>query len=174
MSGDEEDVLSQVRQALEELDIGSPESREALVEGVREAIDQVAHTVQDVLPREGKPDLRVVDEPDEDDGLDPEPRVSVRWVSTDPTPTTGPTVGRISVPGETADPAESWQTVLHAPEPRAYRLACAHGVLEVVADDAPIARMRPGQTLDVEASSVRVRGVGGPASGTYVRQVPWE
>ena len=166
MAGDEDDVLSQVRNALEELDIGSPESRDALVDGVREALGKVAENIQDALPPKGKPDLHVVSDDDLDD-VEVEPKVTVRWVSADDIPVDGS--GTISVPGDTEDPTEAWQTVLHASEPRPYRISVTQGVLEIVADDAPISRLRPGQTTDVEAHSIRVRGIGGAARGSYLR-----
>jgi hypothetical protein len=50
----------------------------------------------------------------------------------------------------------SWQTIYHGLSPRLYRVACSAGVLDVTADGQAIARLRPGQSIDVEAQAVRV------------------
>jgi hypothetical protein len=166
-----DDVLSQVRKALDDLDLGSASTRDALVEGVREALG----SVQDALrpTPEGKPDLRVVPDEHDPDADPTEPKVTVRWVNKS-VPASPPVpeddwLGAIVVPGGAEDAVENWQTVSHSHEPRPYRLRCTGGTLEVLADGAPIARVAIGQTVDVEASSIRVRGVGGPAHGTYDR-----
>ena len=183
MSKDDEgndDVLSQVRQALEQLDVGSPESRDALVDGVRDALGKMKDNFGDVLqPQQGRPDLRVISDDDDEEEEDtvpaspsskPDPHVTVRWVGSEQEyrERTLDGVGRIVVPGEPEDPTEAWQTVFKGTAPRAYRLEVTEGVLEIVADDEPVARLHPNQTTDVEASTISVRGIGGPATGRYV------
>ena len=177
-----EDIVDQVRSALENLDIGTGETRQALLDGVRDALGRVREGVDDMVSSvvverreagDGRPDLRVVD-PDTaeaDDEADDEPDVEdairravhVQWLGADRHG------GTIAIPDPGTDDAAAWQTVFHGPEPRSYRLSCERGLLEVAADGASIARMQADQTIDLVAASIRVRAVDGGAYGSYLR-----
>ncbi|MCB9676605.1 MAG: hypothetical protein H6737_15925 [Alphaproteobacteria bacterium] len=61
--------------------------------------------------------------------------------------------GRIDVSGE-------HQTVFRGAAPRTYRIHCEGGGLEVLLDGLPADQMIGGQSIDVEASLVQVRGDG--------------
>ena len=171
-----EDIVDQVRSALENLDIGTGDTRQALLDGVRDALGRVREGVDDMVSSvvverrdtDGPPDLRVVDPeasetatPDIEDPI--RSAVHVQWLGADRRG------GTIAIPNPGTDDAAAWQTVFHGREARPYRLSCALGLLEVAVDGESIARMQVDQTLDVEAASIRVRAVDGAAHGSYVR-----
>ncbi|GEM_PF-1984567 len=190
------DVVNQVADALTDLNLQDGALRSALLDGLRSALGQVegggidVDAPPDVVVVEGGrpddgpptarpvPDLRVADDPTEEDV--PEVRTRVRVVrvgheleSDEPeqpdwlaAPITHE--GRI----RTGDPATAsgWQTVLRAESVRAYRLNCDRGALEVFLEGEPAERLATGQTVDVEAKLIRVRSAGPQgAEGSYVR-----
>jgi hypothetical protein len=53
-------------------------------------------------------------------------------------------------------PETAWQTIYHGTRPRLYRVACSTGNLDVTADGEAIERLSPGQSIDVEATAIRV------------------
>lgn len=72
-------------------------------------------------------------------------------------------VGRVEV-------AEgAWQTIVQAAAPRCYRLHVRQGTLDVALDGELAERVTAGQSLDVEATSIRVHGALGGAKGSYER-----
>jgi hypothetical protein len=74
------------------------------------------------------------------------------------------------LPAQLGHGAEIWQTILHAAAPRAYRIRCDSGELQVMADGDLVVRLVPGQTSDVEGEVIRVRGDGvASATGRYTR-----
>jgi hypothetical protein len=179
-SGDSDswkDVLDQVAKALGDVE---PKLRDALVDGVRVALDTVAQEVQadeadeaDEEPPPKRSKVVVLDggrrsAPEDRASASPEgPRVHV--VREEPPLRRTPLSheGRIRVrPGE---PVE-WQTIWRGDAVRAYRVLCATGTLEVALDGVPAEKLRAGQSLDVEARLVRVRsGDTGVGLGSYVR-----
>ena len=180
--GQDDDILRQVREALEAMDLGSADTRDALVGGVKDALDKVRDGLDDVASRvveRGKrhqaPNLRVVDPDDEDegpsDGVDiDEVQDHVSWAGTGVggvSPRRGLSVGAIHVPDPADDTASAWQTVLHAQQPTLIRLVCDEGQLEVAADGTSVCRLSLDQTIDVQAKVVRVSGVDGAAVGRY-------
>ncbi len=192
------DVVSQVADALTDLNLQDGPLRDALLDGLRSALGQVAGTPIDVdaappevvvveggraedapaTPSEPPP-LRVADDPtDEDPTADLRTRVRVVRLSPelDDEPDDEPdwlsapitAEGRIRV-GDPAG-AHPWQTVLRATEHRAYRLNCDRGTLEIFLEGEPAERLGCGQTVDVEAKLIRVRAAGPKgADGSYVR-----
>jgi hypothetical protein len=185
--GDDDEILRQVRDALDALDLGSSDTRDALVGGVKDALGKVRDGFDDVATRVAerggrgnRPDLRVVNPDDTADESSPteatedseadQTSVRVHWVdpgTTRVSPRRGLSVGAIHVPPPEEDAAVAWQTVLHAKEAKLIRVVCDEGALEVTADGALVCRLLPAQTIDVQAKVVRVCGVEGPAVGRY-------
>jgi hypothetical protein len=175
MNGEDDDPLMvQVREALDRLgDLEEP-LKDALVEGVREALDRGESSVSVVTPekkrkkrtskRANTPKLRVVDPPPPE----PEPRPLTierrrrELIRRTALPDTLE-LGRIRLPGGD----DVWQTLRHGQQPAVYRVHCDHGELHVAADGALVLRLEAGQSADVEGAVVRVRGCAGPAQGRY-------
>ncbi len=190
------DVISQVSDALSDLNLQSGPLRDALLDGIRSALDQVGQPdleddeefpevvvveggrSSDTPPSNGKkPTLRVADDPTEEEEM-PGVRTRVRVVRVggeteaidDPDWLSAPISheGRIRVSEPTSQ--SGWQTVLRAETIRAYRLGCDQGALEIFLDGEPAERLSGGQTVDVEAQLIRVRSAGPMgADGSYVR-----
>lgn len=171
-----DDVLDQVEQALDKLRLGDGPTRDALLDGVREALGELGVGAQpgtpDIRVMDGgrgdddptseapAPDLRVADDRRETSHADA--RVKVVRVGA-----TGKTShdGAISVAG-----TEHWQTVSRSAAARAYRIWCERGTLRVAIDGLPADQLTAGQSLDVEARLVRVASAdGSSAAGRYVR-----
>jgi len=75
--------------------------------------------------------------------------------------------GRIVLtPREGASRAE--QPIFQGRRPRTYRVRCVDGALHVDADGHALPPLAPGQTVDVEAQSLRVWSVA-PCEGRYLR-----
>lgn len=189
------DVLSQVADALTDLNLEEGALRAALLDGLRTALSQVegggidVGAPPEVVVVEGgrgenapvtpivTPMLRVADDPTEEEV--PETRHRVRMVrvgaedfdqNEDPDWLAAPITheGRIRVGDPTTSSA--WQTVLRASTERPYRLNCDRGALEIFLEGEPAERLATGQTVDVEAKLIRVRAVGlHGAEGSYVR-----
>jgi len=62
-----------------------------------------------------------------------------------------------------------WQTLLRAVEPRCYRIHVRIGLLDVALDGELAERVSAGQSVDVEAASIRVQGAEGGAKGSFER-----
>lgn len=104
------------------------------------------------------PDLEVL-EGDLDDHTDEEPDVSVRVLRAPLRPMRRRAgVGRILVDGQ--------QTLFRGETARAYRIECDQGELRVVLDGAAVETVEAGQSIDVEAALIQVRGT---AEGSYTR-----
>jgi hypothetical protein len=191
-----DDVVSQVADALADLNLTDGPLRSALLDGLRSALDQVggglgtppAPSVPEVVVVEGgraadappslgqRPELRVADDPTEEDVPEVRTHVRVVRVGADQEPIEEPDwlsipishEGRIRV-GEPTTQA-GWQTVLRAQSVRAYRLNCERGALEIFLEGEAAERLAAGQTVDVEAQLIRVRAAGpNGAEGSYVR-----
>jgi hypothetical protein len=179
---DGDDWLDEVADALADLGLFDAPTREALLETVRDAVQEALpdRPPVTVLPggrtdRDGPslgppPDLRVVQG---DGGEDPDPPVSVRVVRMGRQSAPQPAgrarslaEGQIAVgPGE-----DVWQTLRHGQRASAYRIHCDQGELHVAADGDLVVRLEAGQSSDVEGSLVRVRACGPrPARGRFIR-----
>ncbi len=186
------DVVSQVSDALSELNLQDGPLRAALLDGLRTALDQAGLSSGDAVPEvtvvEGgrpesepptpsqKPELRVADDPTEEELPEVRAHVRVVHMGSEPDGLDEPDwlaapithEGRIRV-GEPNTQA-GWQTVLRASEARAYRVSCERGALEVFLDGEPAEKLATGQTVDVEARLIRVRAAGPEgADGAYAR-----
>lgn len=164
---DWDDVLSQVESALDELGVSSEELREALISGLEEALG-------DTRPGAEPPSVVVLDggrvpDPDREEG-----RPSLEVLEGDGGPRRSATVrvlastDRAARAGRIDVGPEAWQTVYQGTA-HPYRLACSEGELTVALDGLPTLTVGAGQTTDVEAGLVRVRGSGGAARGAYHR-----
>ncbi len=168
-----EDMINQLRRALDELEFGTPERRDQVIQGVRTALGRVRDNLGGARRDRGsKPDLHVVSGDDEpSDPADPQVTIHLIDDDSDEIPAFNDR-GRIAVPGGPEEHEDAWQTVFHTTEvgiQPTYRIRCLAGVLDVSADGTPVARLRPGQDCDIEANSIRVRGVGGRAVGRFTR-----
>ncbi len=189
------DVVSQVTDALSELNLHDGALRSALLDGLRTALGQFEEDNKDVEAPPGvvvveggrsedapvtpitPPMLRVADDPTEEEV--PEVRTRVRVVRVDsdvhdipddPDWLAAPITheGRIRVGDPTT--ASGWQTVLRATSAQTYRLNCDRGALEVFLEGEPAEKLATGQTVDVEAQLIRVRSASPHgAEGSYVR-----
>lgn len=63
----------------------------------------------------------------------------------------------------------AWQTVLRSGAARGYRIHITRGVLDVALEGELVERVSAGQSLDVEASQIRVQGAEGGAKGRFER-----
>ncbi len=156
-----DDVLTQVTDALGDLDLDSPQMRDAIATGLREALGK-------------PPPLRLVDEPLPTDEASPgdEPEISTRvrvyTLGQDELQArlAPDGDGIIDVGGGDAD----WQTVFRGSPAVPYRLVCLSGSLDVALDGQLVERLGPGRTLDVSAELIRVRSSDeAPATGSYRR-----
>lgn len=174
-----DDLLDQLMQAL---DLQDPKLRKKLREGLEHGFEQVDVTREmhfsfdidgdgasqgpdvtvldggrsDAGPRTGdRPDLEVVPDAD-DDGPDPE--VSVRVIRARREQGGRLLEGSIDVDGQ--------QTVFRGMEPLLYRLHCDQGAFQAVVDGIAVEALQAGQSLDVEASLIQVRGQG---AGRFTR-----
>ena len=69
--------------------------------------------------------------------------------------------------------ASSWQTIYQGQIPRLYRVACSQGAIEVTADGEVVERLIPGQSIDLEATLIRVTTHdGAEAIGGYTPITP--
>lgn len=188
-----DDVLSQVEEALDRLRLGDGPHREALLDGVREALQALGADANadadadgprvevveggraDDAPRRppepsgerSRPPLRVADDERAPDDTE---RAAVKLVrlgagrrATDVWLESEGSIRLDPSPGQTG-----WQTVYQGETARAYRVACHTGVMRVTADGASASLLSAGQTIDVEARVVRV-GADQPAAGRYAR-----
>lgn len=195
------DVVEQVLGALDNADIADTNTRDALAEGVRQALESLESGVgldvqilgegfpfQDPEPvsveiveggrsqeeprSEGEtPDLRIAEregniekgtKTSPDETLDnPSIFTHVKVVRGNQSPPRQRVLpglaeaGWIHVAGGDS-PDSAWQTLYKGPTSRLYRVACSQGTLDVTADGQSIERLRPGQSIDVEAQLIRV------------------
>ena len=183
--GDDDDILRQVSDALRALGLRDP-SADGVLTGLRDALRKLVDDRTDDQPSivvlgsdrrtpEG-PDLRVVDTEEAEriqQASAPEDQVQVRvfraahLASDEPR---GVISGQGAILARYIDGERPWQTVYRGESARPYRLACDAGQLELAVDGSTVERMTPGQTVDVEARTIRVRAASsGDATGRYVR-----
>lgn len=170
------DVMAQVEAALDGLDVADHATREALLDGVREALRAASDDDDD----DDSPNVEVVEGGRHEDtpvsGERPSLRVaepgesapsgigtSVRLVRA----TRGTSnEGAILIDPEPGD--TEWQPVFHGETARTYRIRCVGGRFRVTGDGAAVGALRPGQSVDVEALSIRI-GADEPSEGRYLR-----
>jgi len=151
-----QDIVSQVDAALGDAGIHDDTTRAALLDGVREAMAELGTA-------------------------EPPPTNVEPFPGTPPPPQPPPHTARILTRssggsgrgGQIRVAAGERQTILHAQAPRAYRLHGTSGTLRVHADGQPLATLRAGQSIDVEAALIQVSGEAatdsGDARGRYAR-----
>jgi hypothetical protein len=177
-----DDVLSQVEDALDALNLGPGETRQNLLDGVRDAIRSMAELDAPVHPEvfvldehdDLGPGLRVVDTEEAERIHENQADREVRFRVVQPHPQAAARLpmpleaeGTISVKG---DEPEGWQTVFRGESSRAYRIAAATGTLVLALDGVLAERVSAGQTCDVEGRMIRVRAANEvDASGSYSR-----
>ncbi len=194
---DIEEVLGQVESALDELEIVDGDERDALLTSLRDVLGSLGdlplttvevRTVRlqpqvatpsvslldggrnddDVVDVGARPALRLANEADsalseavvEAGGQSRRPRTQ----DTFPEP---PGHIRFPAPGEMAD-----QPIFQGNRARTYRVRCLAGSLAVRVDDAVLAPLRAGQTVDVEGRRISVSAVASTsdaAEGRYIR-----
>ena len=195
-----DEAVEQVQAALDALNIGNDATRDAVVDGLREAFKTVKDLDFNNLTFDAEvetPEVVVIDggREDETDECDAKPKEKpeLRIVESDETVTPQvSTVGDVKVrvihprtktartqrfdlhaQGEIHLEGRSWQTLFRGENIRTYRLCCRTGVLDVALNGALVEQLKPGQTIDVEASLIRVRAESDEASsGSYVRLSP--
>jgi hypothetical protein len=173
----EKDVLDQVEEALDELDVKSGPARDALISGVRAALEGIQ-------PWDGEPPVRVVDGGlDEDDPPVERERPDLRVaadvesdVDEDTTPLGGDGLRRVRVVRVGAEGGEGrilvvpgdWQTVFRGRSPRVYRIRCDRGAFRIEVDGDAMDEVQAGQSADVEGALLRVGPAGDEAAeGRY-------
>jgi hypothetical protein len=68
------------------------------------------------------------------------------------------------------EPGDTAQTIFHGSVPRAYRLCCSSGALQVSLDGAPVETLTAGRAMDVEGAVIRVSVLGAAAgAGSFLR-----
>lgn len=169
--------MAQVEAALDGLDVADHATREALLDGVREAL-RAATSGED--EDDDSPTVEVVEGGRLDDGPSPGERPSLRVAEPgEAAPAGSQTMvrlvratrgtsneGTILIDPEPGD--TEWQPVFHGEAARTYRIRCVGGRLRVTGDGAAVGALRPGQSADVEARSIRI-GADEPAEGRYLR-----
>lgn len=167
MGGD--DWIDDVADALKGLDIFDEKTRQALAEGVREALSSGADEPVVVStpsePVKGAPSLRVVQDDEAPEAAEESsvrvhvvPKVTARV-----RPPASLDVGHVVVDGE------GWQTLWHGTSAAAYRLHCDGGELHASLDGTLAVQLRQGQSVDVEGRVIRVQSAGEHAVGRFVR-----
>lgn len=190
-----DEIIDQVKVALDEAEVTSRQSRDAMAEGLRDVLGALdpaslrrsarsaaraeAHERpepdldvvdgglgEDSAHREGPaPDLRVVPEPED---------AHQQGVSEDPRVVTRVVVKAAGAAGRPVvalpDPAQdsAWRSIFRGTTARPYRLQTLSGTVQVCLDGVPAETLAAGDTLDLEAARIQVVGVDGPA------QVAWE
>jgi len=186
-----DEVLRQVEDALEHLRLGDGPTKDALLSGVRAALEELGPdalgveleaTLSDLdaapsvrvvdggrdpegPPSPGsKPDLRVADPSAADPhGIDAEsPSVRVVRV-TRRAEGVSHQAGSVSLSSP-----DTWQTVFRGTSPRRYRIRCDRGAIHIALDGALVEELQPGQTSDFEGALIRVIARSGEgAEGAY-------
>lgn len=188
------EIIDQVMDALDDADVADSSTRDALAEGVRQALESLETGVgldvqilgegfptqapepvsvevvdggrTEDTPRTDSdiPDLRIADtEEVEADAIETPPMFTHVKVTRDGNP---PSRRSRPLPGlseagwihvaAAEGPETAWQTLYVGRTPRLYRIACSQGLLDVTADGEPVERLSPGQSIDIEAESIRV------------------
>ena len=173
-----ESVLSQVHDALDKLDLGRGPTREALVDGVRQALEEFG---LEEVPEGARVVVLDGGKDDEDADVSPSPPGLhvVRDDEAVPDQAAAHAVRVFRVGGAGAKvsltqgsvvlAAGAEQTLYRGDSVRAYRLCCVHGEMELGVDGSWVESLAAGQTIDVEARLIRVRSQERAAGGCYTR-----
>jgi len=174
------DIIKQVDEALEHANFSDNETRSALLEGVKEALDELGMTSQDLPPTvtvveggrkgdateidpETRPHLQLAEEPTgEQSHTKHAPKhthVRVLRPNTPKHPVLK-SEGRIQLD------ADATQTIFRGETIRAYRIECLHGTLQIRLNGAFVDTLTRGQCTDVEATLVQVSATE-TATGRY-------
>jgi len=165
-------ILSQVEEALDEADLHDSALRQALLDGVREALSGE--------PAPEPPKMTVVEGGGAPSTGGSPPHLKLALESGDDRPPVRVAVSRraLKAPASSAREGaivlaergaeEVQQTLFRGLEPHPYRVACRRGWMKVALDGQPAETLEAGQTVDVEARLIRVSSTGG-ASGAYIR-----
>ncbi|MBT3221424.1 MAG: hypothetical protein HN348_20260 [Proteobacteria bacterium] len=195
-------LVEQVEAALDALNIGDDATRDAVVDGLRDAFKTVKdlnfsdlnfnaevetpevvvidggregeEEVEDEVEAKPRPELHIVED---EESISPEVTtmgdVKVRVIHPH-TKTARTRRFDLQAQGEINLAGRSWQTLFRGESSRTYRLCCRTGVLDVALNGALVEQLKPGQTIDIEANLIRVRAeTDEEASGSYVRLNPW-
>lgn len=182
-----DEVVSQVRVALDEADVTSRQSRDMLLDGLRDVMQALdpgslvrpkgaeapdegpdvsvvdGGRADDAPPTDGpKPDLKVA-EPAADSPEPEQPRVYTRVTVHKAKP---PTDGH---PRLTLEEGATWRSLFRGSTARPYRLTAEQGSVRVSLDGMPADTIPAGSSLDVEASVIQVAAEGGAARVRYER-----
>ncbi|MFT4977210.1 MAG: hypothetical protein ACI8S6_003115 [Myxococcota bacterium] len=161
-----ESIVAQVDAALDNAELVDAETRAALLDGVRAAMDTLKPEPQP-QPEPGPPNISVLP--------------GGRDTSSPPTPS--PPRPKLRVAAKVSQGARilsrgpggiclsdggGVQTILRAPVSRAYRLSCTSGWLRILAEGQPVASLLPEQSIDIEAALIQVSSEAA-ARGSYRR-----
>ena len=168
------ELLQQVNDALLDASMDDPDMREAILSGVRDAMDALLPTEEEDEPP-AHPHIRILhpdddlldedddeDDEDEDDDSESVPVTSVRVHALRRVPALSGEEGILHLP------SGGTQLVLRARQPWMYRLLVDAGELTVVMDGEALGTLSAGQTLDVEGQTLQVQA-SGAARGRYRR-----
>ncbi len=171
-----DDLVNQVEIALEAIDIEGFDSRDSIVEGLRQALESAADLELDisvspeVVVLEGgrgwdeedestgertRPELRVIERDEEA----PERLRDVRVKVIDPKRLKRRRPGASTESEGTilVDSSMEWQTIYRGSESATYRVWKADGGLQVALDGEWLETINPGQSIDVRGRLIRVR-----------------
>lgn len=191
---DLDDLLAQLGVVLDSMSVPSGPDREELLRGVREALhaaglgngiaegfgDGFAEGPSVTVLEGGKrddagqqsrqgPHLEVLPDPPTDEV--PKAGAGVRVFTMDELGRVFGGTGRSTRRGDGAIAVDggAWQTVFRGPEPRAYRVWCDQGCLDLAVDGVKVERLSPGQSIDIEAGLIRVTSEEALSKGRYAR-----
>ena len=175
-----DEVVSQVKVALDEADVTAGRSRDMLIDGLRDVLEAMdpaslkrrgatpnvevvkGGRADDAPPTEGpKPDLKVAESEDPDAAASPQ--VVTRVVVKKSTPA-GDGRPRVNLP-EGGD----WRSLFRGTVARAYRLHAVKGAVRVQLNGMPADVLEQGDALDVEARVIQVASRDGAAVVAYDR-----
>jgi hypothetical protein len=186
-----DEVLRQVEDALDHLQLGDGPTKDALLSGVRAALEELGPDALGVdleaTIADGAPGVHVVDggrdpQGPPSPGLRPDLRVADAgsdMVDDDAAGFDAPNVrvvrvtrraeGRAQGLGRVVlGSADAWQTIFRGAVSRRYRIRCDRGALQVALDGALVEELVAGQTSDFEGALVRVQARGSDgAEGAY-------
>ena len=186
---DIDEVVVRVNEALDELDVVAGPERDALLSSLRAALGALGDIELDsvevrAVPVEVPvevPSVEVVTGGRGDDPRSEGPRPALRVARPvveegEPVPTAERPPRRRAVQVVSVAPEElpeapvasgrfalaagEWQTVFHGAGPRCYRLGCRAGRVGIYAEGEPSCELRAGQTVDIEASLIRLNAEG--------------
>jgi hypothetical protein len=194
-----EEVVSQVRGALDEADVTSRHSRDLLLDGLRDVMQTLDPGVlvgaraassesevpdvtvvdggraADAPPSEGpRPDLKVADPVSmgssaEEDASEV-PTPKVYTRVTVHTPSTPTSDGQPRVELDAAsEGAPEWCSVFRGSIARPYRITAERGVVRISLNGLPADTVRAGSSVDVEARVIQVSAADAAATARYER-----